>query len=119
MDPDPAGAKSSFLLASVVHLLEAVEGEGRLVTNVEEDYRSVWFGASQLEVEKSFVEDADVLGGQVREVHGGIHEGVPVALADSDLAAGEESQDLVYHSIAESVPGVLEGGEGSEQRIRG
>ena len=103
----------------VVHGFEALEGQGGLFADGEED-DGVVAGGGQFVVEQALVEDADVLGGEVGEVDRGRDEAAGAALADADLGAGEALQQVVDFGVGEEFvaeAGGLEAGKGAGEAV--
>ena len=85
----------------VLHRFEARERQRGLVAYRKEDHRVPGRCGLQFVVEQPLVEDADVLGGEVGEVHRHDRPGAAPALPDPNRGAGEELQHLVDVAVRE------------------
>ena len=94
-----------------------------MIAHREEDHRVAGWRRLQLVVQKPLVEDADVLGGEIGEVHGDHDPSAAAALTDPHLGPRQEVQHLVDVAVRQHVAlrpetGALEHGEGSGESLR-
>ena len=101
----------------VIHLLEPGEGQRGLGADVEEEDGDARLDPSELVVEQALVEDADVLGVELGEVHGRHDESGAAALAHLDGGAGDEVEHGGDDAIGNGIAGVLERGERAQDGI--
>ena len=87
------------LQRAVFHRFQARERQRRLIANGEEDHRIASRRRLQLVVQEALVEDADVFGGEVGEVHRHVGADAAAALTNALRGAGEQAQDLVNVAV--------------------
>ena len=107
----------------IVHRFETGEGQGRLVADGEEDDGVAGRGGPKFKIKEAFIEDADVLAGEVREIDWRGNPDAGPSLPELHARAGEALQHVVDVAVREHFPvrfkaGILEDSEGAQEAVR-
>ena len=88
-------AREQRLQRAIVHRLQTRERQRRLIAHGEEDHRVAGGRRLQLVVQQALVDDADVFGREIGEIHWHVCADAAAALANAHGGAGEQAQDVV------------------------
>ena len=92
-------AREQRLQRVVLHRLQTRERQRRLIAHGEEDHRVAGGRRLQLVVQQALVDDADVFGREIGEIHWHVRADAAAALANAHGGAGEQAQHSVNVAI--------------------